>query len=83
MSTEPLLISEAEAAQLLEGQPPLRLDVTVLEADAIIEQLRASGRIGLALLAERIRLQALPQAQEICQRVALLHAEPFKNEAPN
>ena len=82
MSDETQPITAETAERMLAGQPPIRLEVTVAEADLLVMHLASAPGMAAALLAEKIRCQALPQAQEICFSVALLQA-PAASESAN
>ena len=74
MSDETQPISAEAAERMLAGQPPIRLEVTLAEADLLVLHLSNAPGMCAALLAEKLRQQALPQAQEICLAAALLHS---------
>lgn len=67
-------ITPETAERMLAGAPSIRLEVSVAEADLLVLHLSTASGMSTALLAKKIRLQALPQAQEICTAVAVLLA---------
>lgn len=73
----------AEAAEVaLVGASPIRLEVTLTEADLLVMHLSTAPGMSAALLAEKLRQQALPQAQQICLAAALMQT-PAASDAAN
>ena len=74
-------ITAETAERMLAGQPPIRLEVTLAEADLLVLHLSNAPGMSAAFLAEKLRLQALPQAQEICMAAALMQAPAASDTA--
>ena len=75
------LITPEIAAQVLAEYPPIRLELTLPEADLLVAVLAGAGTLSSAVLGEKVRRQALPQAAAICEQAAILHAPAASDSA--